>query len=302
MDTLSRMRCFLKVVDAGGFSAAARELGRSKALVSKYVGELEDELGARLLNRTTRQISMTEVGHAFYKEASDILTRIDDLKASIQNTHQQARGTLRVSAPRSMGDDFLNPAIMAFLVAEPEISIDLRLEDRFVDLVEEGFDAAIRVTELTDSSLIARKLAPFRGVVCASPAAIARFGRPVHPQDLADLPCIIDNNYRFRNNWQFQIEGTRISVPVKGRVEVNSAQAARVAALEGLGFLRTPYAFVHNEIVEGRLEPMLSEFDPDGQAIYVVYPHRRHLSGKVRTFVDFLGEWFADKRRRGEVC
>ena len=256
MDTLSRMRCFLKVVDAGGFSAAARELGRSKALVSKYVGELEDELGARLLNRTTRQISMTEVGHAFYKEASDILTRIDDLKASIQNTHQQARGTLRVSAPRSMGADFLNPAIMAFLVAEPEIS----------------------------------------------PAAIARFGRPVHPQDLADLPCIIDNNYRFRNNWQFQIEGSRISVPVKGRVEVNSAQAARVAALEGLGFLRTPYAFVHNEIVEGRLEPMLSEFDPDGQAIYVVYPHRRHLSGKVRTFVDFLGEWFADKRRRGEVC
>lgn len=302
MDTLSRMRCFLKVVDAGGFSAAARELGRSKALVSKYVGELEDELGARLLNRTTRQISMTEVGHAFYKEASDILTRIDDLKASIQNTHQQARGTLRVSAPRSMGDDFLNPAIMAFLVAEPEISIDLRLEDRFVDLVEEGFDAAIRVTELTDSSLIARKLAPFRGVVCASPEAIARFGSPAHPQDLADLPCIIDNNYRFRNNWQFQIGGTRISVPVKGRVEVNSAQAARVAALEGLGFLRTPYAFVHKEIVEGRLVQMLSEFHPDGQAIYVVYPHRRHLSGKVRTFVDFLGEWFAEKRRRGEVC
>ena len=172
MDTLSRMRCFLKVVDEGGFSAAARALGRSKALVSKYVGELEDELGARLLNRTTRQISMTEVGHAFYKEATDILTRIDDLKASVQNTHQAARGTLRVSAPRSMGDDFINPAIMAFLVAEPDISVDLRLEDRFVDLVEEGFDAAIRVTELTDSSLIARKLAPFRATVCASPEAV----------------------------------------------------------------------------------------------------------------------------------
>lgn len=302
MDTLSRMRCFLKVVDAGGFSAAARELGRSKALVSKYVGELEDELGARLLNRTTRQISMTEVGHAFYKEASDILTRIDDLKASIQNTHQEARGTLRISAPRSMGDDFLNPAVMAFLAAEPQISVDLRLEDRFVDLVEEGFDAAIRVAELTDSSLIARKLAPFRGVVCASPEAIARFGRPLHPQELANLPCIIDNNYRFRNNWQFQVEGNRINVPVKGRVEVNSAEAARAAAVAGLGFLRIPYIFVHRDLAEGRLEPMLEGFHPEGQAIYVVYPHRRHLSGKVRAFVDFLSEWFAERRRQGEVC
>ncbi|MBB98156.1 MAG: LysR family transcriptional regulator [Rhodobacteraceae bacterium] len=302
MDTLSRMRCFLKVVDEGGFSAAARALGRSKALVSKYVGELEDELGARLLNRTTRQISMTEVGHAFYKEATDILTRIDDLKASVQNTHQAARGTLRVSAPRSMGDDFINPAIMAFLVAEPDISVDLRLEDRFVDLVEEGFDAAIRVTELTDSSLIARKLAPFRATVCASPEAVERFGTPRHPQDLAGLPCIIDNNYRFRNNWQFDVDGTKMGVAVKGRVEVNSAQAARVAAYEGLGFLRTPYIFVHRDIVAGRLVEVLADYQPDGQAIHVVYPHRRHLSGKVRAFVDFLSNWFADKRRRGEIC
>jgi len=302
MDTLSRMRCFLKVVDAGGFSAAARELGRSKALVSKYVGDLEDELGARLLNRTTRQISMTEVGHAFYKEASDILTRIDDLKASVQNTHQAARGTLRISAPRSMGDDFINPAIMAFLVAEPEISIDLRLEDRFVDLVEEGFDAAIRVSEMTDSSLIARKLASFRATVCASPEAIARLGTPRHPQDLANLPCIIDNNYRYRNNWQFQVDGARLGVAVKGRVEVNSAQAARLAAREGLGFLRTPHIFVHRDIVAGRLVEVLEPFHPEAQAIHVVYPHRRHLSGKVRAFVDFLSAWFADKRKRGEIC
>ena len=302
MDTLSRMRCFLKVVDAGGFSAAARDLGRSKALVSKYVGDLEDELGARLLNRTTRQISMTEVGHAFYKEASDILARIDDLKASVQNTHQAARGILRVSAPRSMGDDFINPAIMAFLIAEPEISIDLRLEDRFVDLVEEGFDAAIRVTELTDSSLIARKLAPFRGTICASPEAIDRFGTPTRPQDLSDMPCIIDNNYRYRNNWQFQVEGTRVGVAVKGRVEVNSAQAARAAAYEGLGFLRTPDVFVRRDILDGRLIEVLESYQPDGQAIYVVYPHRRHLSGKVRAFVDFLSGWFAERRRRGDIA
>lgn len=302
MDTLSRMRCFLKVVDAGGFSAAARELGRSKALVSKYVGELEDELGARLLNRTTRQISMTEVGHAFYKEASDILTRIDDLKASVQNTHQAARGKLRISAPRSMGDDFINQAVMDFLVAEPDISIDLRLEDRFVDLVEEGFDVAIRVSELTDSSLIARKLAPFRGVICATPAVIERYGAPRQPQDLAELPCIIDSNYRFRNNWQFKGEAGRISVAVSGRVEVNSAQAARAAALRGLGFLRTPHLFVHRDMVAGDLVEVLHDHQHDGQAIHVVYPHRRHLSGKVRAFVDFLSGWFAAKRKRGEIC
>ena len=156
-----------------------------------------------------------------------------------------------------MGDDFLNPAIMDFLAAEPQISVDLRLEDRFVDLVEEGFDAAIRVAELTDSSLIARKLAPFRGVVCASPEAVARFGRPQHPQDLANLPCIIDNNYRFRNNWQFQVEGNRINVPVKGRVEVNSAEAARAAAVAGLGFLAHPLHLRASGSGEGRLEPML---------------------------------------------
>lgn len=302
MDTISRMRCFLKVVDAGGFSAAARDLGRSKALVSKYVGELEDELGARLLNRTTRQISLTEVGQAFYKEAADILTRIDDLKDSVQNTHQSARGTLRVSAPRSMGDDFINPAIIAFLEREPDISVDLRLEDRFVDLVEEGFDAAIRVTELTDSSLIARKLADLRTVVCAAPEAVERFGRPLVPEDLAERPCVVDNNYRYRNNWQFEVDGARFSVAVRGRIEVNSAQAARLAALHGLGFLRTPYPFVHRDLVEGRLVEVLPDTNSAGHAIHVVYPHRRHLSGKVRAFVDFLTEWFAEKRRRGEFC
>ncbi|MCV0429583.1 MAG: LysR family transcriptional regulator, partial [Roseibium sp.] len=160
MDAITRMRCFIQVVDSNGFSAAAREMGRSKALVSKYVGELEDELGVRLLNRTTRQVSVTEVGEAYYKEAAEILQRIDDLQASVQSSHQEVRGRLRVSAPRSM--EMLDKAMMEFLVRYPDINLDLRLEDRFVDLVEEGFDVAVRVTQLEDSSLIARKVAPFR--------------------------------------------------------------------------------------------------------------------------------------------
>ncbi|MBA5777371.1 LysR family transcriptional regulator [Stappia sp. F7233] len=296
------MRCFLQVVQSGGFSAAARDMGRSKALVSKYVSELEDELGVRLLNRTTRQLSLTEAGQVFHREAADILQRIDDLSESIQHANQAARGLLRVSAPRSMGDDMLTRAIMDFVVAEPEISIDLRLEDRFVDLVDEGYDVAIRVSDLADSSLIARKLLPIRGVVCATPEVLRQHGIPERPQDLANLPCIIDTNYRFRSNWVFQSDGARVSIQVKGRVEVNSAQSAREAALRNLGFLRTPEGFVHRELQDGRLVEVLQEFQPQDQAIYAVYPHRRHLSGKVRAFVDYLADWFNEARKRGEIC
>ncbi|MEP1934038.1 MAG: LysR family transcriptional regulator [Roseibium sp.] len=293
MDAITRMRCFIQVVDSNGFSAAARDMGRSKALVSKYVGELEDELGARLLNRTTRQVSLTEVGESYYKEATDILQRIDDLQASVQSSHQEVRGRLRVSAPRSAGDSMLNRAMMEFLVRYPEVNLDLRLEDRFVDLVEEGFDLAVRVSQLEDSSLIARKIAPFRTVVCASPKTIDTFGAPNTPADLSSRPCIIDTNYRFKQNWAFENNGERISVPVKGQLEVNSAAASREAALNNLGFLRTPLFFVSKDIEDGKLTVLLERYEEPMRGIYAVYPHKRHLTGKVRAFVDFLVAWYA---------
>ncbi|WP_321344244.1 LysR family transcriptional regulator [Breoghania sp.] len=300
MDQLTRMRCFIQVVDAGGFSAAAREMGRSKALVSKYVGELEDELGVRLLNRTTRQISTTEAGQAYYREVSEILQRIDDLQNTMQDTSQTARGLLRISASRAFGDHDLSRAVMAFLVENPDISVDLKLEDRFVDLVEEGFDVAIRLTELSDSSLIARKLAPFRQVTVASPQLLAVHGSPQEPADLADMPSIIDTNYRFRANHAYRTpEGERTSVTIKGRVEVNSAEAARQAALAGLGCARTPLFMVRDDIAAGRLVSMLDDYQSDDAAIWVVYPHRKHLSGKVRAFVDFLVAWFEREQLRG---
>lgn len=291
MDAITRMRCFIQVVDSSGFSAAAREMGRSKALVSKYVGELEDELGVRLLNRTTRQVSLTEVGEAYYKEAAEILQRIDDLQASVQSSHQEVRGRLRVSAPRSMGDDMLNKPMMQFLAEYPDIRLDLRLEDRFVDLVEEGFDLAIRVTQLEDSSLIARKIAPFRTVVCATAEVISKHGAPKVPADLSARPCIIDTNYRYKQNWAFESHGERLSVSVNGPLEVNSATAAREAALADLGFLRTPLFFVANDVRDGSLVVLLEEFEEPQRGIYAVYPHRRHLSAKVRAFVDFLVAW-----------
>lgn len=302
MDALTRMRCFIQVVDSQGFSAAARDMGRSKALVSKYIGELEDELGVRLLNRTTRQVSLTEVGDAYYREASEILQRIDDLQDSIQSSHQAVKGRLKVSAPRSMGDGLLNRAMMEFLVEYPDVVLDLRLEDRFVDLVEEGFDVAIRITDLEDSSLIARKVAPFRTVVCATPEVIEKYGAPRTPADLANRPCIVDTNYRFKQNWGFVEDGNKISVTVRGPVEVNSASAGRDAVFCNLGFLRTPLVFVTEDIHAGRLVTVLQQFEPDTSGIYAVYPHRRHLTGKVRAFVDFLAAWFAEKKRLGESC
>ncbi|WP_428648547.1 LysR family transcriptional regulator [Roseibium sp.] len=293
MDAITRMRCFIQVVDSKGFSAAAREMGRSKALVSKYVGELEDELGVRLLNRTTRQVSLTEVGQVYYKEAVEILQRIDDLQASVQSSHKEVRGRLRVSAPRSMGDDMLNEAMVEFLVKYPEIVLDLRLEDRFVDLVEEGFDLAVRVTQLDDSSLIARKIATFSTVVCATPEVIEKYGEPKVPADLVSRPCVIDTNYRFKQNWAFSVDGERVSVAVKGPLEVNSAAAAREAGLRGLGFVRTPLFFVYHDIRKGNLKAVLEPYSESQLGIHAVYPHRRHLSAKVRALVDFLVEWFA---------
>ena len=302
MDTLTRMKTFVEVVEAGGFSAAARKMGRSKALISKYVRELEDELGARLLNRTTRTLSLTEVGQGYARDAVEILQRIEDLQSSVGDAHAAPRGRLKVSAPRTFGDGELGRAIMEFVVSEPEISLELHLEDRFVDLVDEGFDVAIRISTLTDSSLIARRLASFRIVICASPEVIAQYGAPERPEELNGKPCIIDSNVAYRTNWPFVVDGEKVSVPVKGRVEVDSPNAARLAALAGLGFAVVPYLVVRDEVESGALVVVLADFEPASVAIHAVYPHRRHLSGKVRSFIDFLVKWFDKHGPEGGTC
>lgn len=203
MDTISRMQAFVTVVEAGGFSAAARRTGRSKALMSKYVAELEQELGGRLLNRTTRQLALTEAGEAAYEEAQEVLRRLGRLRETIEAVNNAPRGRLRISIPRAIGEGDLARAIMQFVAAHPDIRIELSLDDRFVDLVEERFDVAVRTAALADSTLIARKLAGFRVSVYATPALLASHGRPKHPSDLANLPCIVDTNIRSRANWPF---------------------------------------------------------------------------------------------------
>jgi DNA-binding transcriptional LysR family regulator len=302
MDTITRMRAFVAVVDSGGFSAAARGSGRSKALMSKYVAELEEELGARLLNRNTRQISLTEAGETAYEEAQDVLARIGRLRADIEATASAPRGRLRISMPRTIGDGDLSRAVMEFLVRYPEIRIELSLEDRFVDLVTEGFDAAVRVSALEDSSLIARKLSDFRVIVCATPDLLASYGRPEHPSELAGMPCIIDTNVRFRANWPFRDDGKRISVPVTGRVEANSPHAIAAAARAGLGFARLPVMLVQEDVAAGRLVRVLPDYEPNETGVYVVYPHRERMPAKLRVFIDHLAAWFEAERKAGRTC
>jgi DNA-binding transcriptional LysR family regulator len=289
---LARIRAFVQVFDAGGFSAAARQFGRSKALLSKYVTDLEDYLGVRLMNRTTRKLSLTEAGEAYYRESSQLLQQLDDLDASISDQTSAPRGLLRLSAPRNFGEQTLAPAIFEFLLKFPEVSIDLRLEDRYVDLVDEGIDVALRISTMTDSSLIARKIADMRIVVAGAPALIERVGAPKTPEALRTLPCIIDTNLQGQANWRFVEDGRTISVHVDGPVRVNSPLAALEAAIMGLGFAAMPSYLADRAIESGKLVALLERYVPDGQTLQAVYPHRRHLAGKVRALIDHLVQWF----------
>lgn len=295
MDTLTRMRAFIDVVEAEGFSAAARKIGRSKALLSKYVRELEDDLGVRLLNRTTRQFSLTESGHTYYHRATEILRELDDLQDSISESSGDVRGKIKLTAPRSFADASLGMSLIDFCADHPEISLDIHLDDRFVDLVEEGFDLAIRITRLQDSSLIAKRLTAFHTVVCASPDLIARLGMPETPEQLRDMPCIVDTNSRSRNNWQFRNQdGSMMTVAIRGPLEVNSPLTTMAATVKGLGFSVLPRFVADNELAKGTLVPMLQDFMLNDGGIYAVYPHRTYLPAKVRLLVDYLAKWFKD--------
>lgn len=294
MDTLTRMRAFIDVVEAEGFSAAARKIGRSKALLSKYVRELEDELGALLLNRTTRQFSLTEAGHTYFQRASQLVREIDTLQETVRDASGDVKGRIKVSAPRSLADTFYGQSLIDFAVANPDIILDIRLDDRFVDLVEEGFDLAIRITRMDDSSLIVRRLAPFSILPVGSPELLAKTPDLHKPQDLSRLPCILDTNARTLSNWSFTgPEGDTINVSVKPRFEVNSPFPARQAAVAGLGFALLPDFVAAPEIEAGRLVRILPEYKSvSGGGIYAVYPHRRYLPAKVRVLVDYLSHWF----------
>jgi DNA-binding transcriptional LysR family regulator len=260
MDTLTRIRAFIDVVEAEGFSAAARKVGRSKALLSKYVRELEDDLGALLLNRTTRQFSLTEAGHTYYRTASDILKEIDNLADLVREGATDLKGRIRVSAPRTFADAAIGRSLIDFRRRPSGHTLEVISDDRFVDLVEEGYDVAIRITRLEDSGLIARKLSAFSlirlRVTRVSSRNTAR--SPIPSQLWRIVPCIVDTNGRFLNNWRFDgPDGSTVAVTVHGRLEVNSPLTAMRAAEAGLGVAVLPDFIFRERQPSGTLVPIL---------------------------------------------
>ncbi|MHB1218969.1 MAG: LysR family transcriptional regulator [Alphaproteobacteria bacterium] len=292
LDSLSGMAVFAKVVEARSFTAAAAELGMSKSAVSKQISRLEDRLGARLLNRTTRRLSLTETGAAFYDRCARVVAEAQEAELAVTNLQSEPRGTLRVNAPMSFGHLHIAPAIPDFLTRYPEVRVDMTMNDRFVDLIDEGFDVAIRIARLTDSSLIARRLAPDRRVLCGAPAYFAKRGEPRTPDDLAAHNCLSYAYVSDTDQWQFiDGEGTR-AVSVRGNLRANNGDAIRQALLAGLGVAVLPAFIVGPDVQAGRLREVLSDYLPNRASVYAVYPHSRHLSAKVRVFVDFLADRF----------
>ncbi|MBB3064354.1 LysR family transcriptional regulator [Limibacillus halophilus] len=292
MDTIDGMRTFVTVVKEGSFTAAAGRRRMSTALVSKYVGQLEDHLGVRLLNRTTRSLTLTEIGAAYFERCQQILDDLDELESSVQDRHASPRGTLIISAPVTFGELYLTDVVARFLAAHPDVRIDLNLTDRFVNLVDEGVDVAIRIAELEDSPLIARRLAPARIVVCASPVYLKRRGALRYLNDLEKHDCIVDRNFRSGSLWQFKEDGKQKSIQVDGRFTVNNAASVRRMLLADMGVGLIPTFAVGPDIRQGRLKILLDAYEGSNLGVYAVYAHNRHLAGKVRAFVDFAVKCF----------
>jgi DNA-binding transcriptional LysR family regulator len=296
MDRFTAMRSFATVVEEGSFAAAAARLGLSRAAVSRQVIELEGHLGARLLNRTTRRVAATEVGRDYHARCHRILDELAEAEQSVASLQAEPRGVLKANAPMSFGIRHLAPVIAAFAARCPDVRVVLSLNDRFVDLIEEGYDLAIRIGALRDSSLIARRLAPSKGLVCASPAYLTRRGRPRTPGELGNHSCLQYSYLASGATWKLRdSEGDEHSLRVSGPLCANNGDVLRQAALDGLGIAMLPTFLVGEDIRSGRLRRVLVDYAPPEMAIHAVYPPGRYLAPKVRSFIDFLAERFGPR-------
>lgn len=291
MDHLTALRVFREVVRQNGFAAAARKLGLSSPAVSKNVNELEAHLSTRLLNRTTRRLSLTEAGTRYYAQVGQILDDLDETERSLNPEQQNPAGTLRVSAPMSLTLIRLSQAIPAFLERYPNLKLDLDLDDRRVDLVRDGYDMAIRGSDrLLDSTMVARRLMTLSHVLCAAPAYFARHGRPATPDDLRAHQCIQFSLSGHANEWTFRNGAEERRIPVDGRYKVSSSLAIRDALRAGFGLTLIPRAYVQDDLARGTLATVLDDWQTPDTGVHAVYASRRHLDAKVRVFVDFLVE------------
>jgi DNA-binding transcriptional LysR family regulator len=301
MDRMTSMATFVKVVESGGFSAAARALSVSPSMATTHVQALEERLGVRLLNRSTRKVSLTEVGHAYYERCLQILAEADDADQIAQALQSTPRGTLRLNTSVAI-PPFLAPVIAEFTALYPDVTIAMTMTDRMIDLVDDGFDLAVRNMSIPDSSLVTRRVATYRFVVCGSPDYFVRRGTPQRPADLAHHNCLIYSRSQWGNDWRFAGPDGEQSIAVKGNLHANSDNALRLAAVHGQGVAMAPSFLVKDEIKSGRLVPVLTEFLQAEYSINAIYPHRHHLSAKVRSFIDLLAKHFRDDPAWADPC
>ncbi len=289
MNRFDNMETFIRVVEAGSISGAANRMGVAKSAVSRRLKELETHLGVELFHRTTRRMNLTDTGHTFYRYSTRILEDVLEAELATSQAHGKLQGRLRIALPSSFGLLHMNTAISAFSQLHPEIEFDLDFNDREVDLMQEGFDMAIRIIKLTDSSLIARRLATMRTVVCASPAYLERMGIPNTPEELTKYHCLTYTLRQDAETWYFHdTQGKRLSVKIRPHLKASSGEFLRDVAVDGLGIVLLPSFIVYKEIERRALVPLLTDYPTPAIDAYAIYPHTRHLSQRVRTFVNFL--------------
>ncbi len=287
---LNNIEVFLKVAKLLSFSEAAAQLGLSKAMVSKHINSLENTLDVRLLNRTTRQISLTEAGMAYRVRIREIMNDMTEAEEAIVQLNSEPRGVLRIMAPTSFGSFHLARAIATYRQFYRQVGVEIILTEREPDIIEDGLDIVIKVGALEDSSLVARKIAEARMVICASSEYLQTYGIPSKPDDLSRHNCLIYSGRQPLGEWRFTENNKVRKMRVKGDVRSNAADALRIAAIQGCGLIQLPSYMLGLDIKSGRLTTVLDEFEPPARAIHAIYPHRQHLSAKIRTFVDFLYE------------
>jgi DNA-binding transcriptional LysR family regulator len=294
MDKFESIHAFTKVVTSGGFAAAARDMGLSRSAVNKLVIALENELGVQLLHRSTRVVRPTETGMAFYERCVEILATLEEAERSVTQLHEEPRGRLRVNAPMTFGTLHLAPALADFLVQYPDLEVQLTLNDRFIDPLEEGFDVTVRIAEPQNAaSLIVHPLVPVRRLLCASPTYLERYGTPARPDDLRHHSCLHYGQLAVENQWKLVGPSGEHIITARGILCSNNGEVLRDAAARGLGITLLPMFIIEREIQEGILKIVLPDYSAPELCIYAIYPVNRHLSTKIRLLVDFLRERFS---------
>jgi DNA-binding transcriptional LysR family regulator len=296
MSTFNSLPIFVALVEAGSFSKAGEQLNSSKSAVSKRISQLEDELGVRLFNRTTRSLTLTQAGEEYYDYASRALALAKEAEYAVSRLQEKPKGKLKISVPMTFGRLYIARLIPSFMSLYPDIQIEMIMDDKRQDFIKQGFDIGIRIGQLEDSSLVAKKIANCRSFICASTTYLEQHGRPEKPDDLRHHNCLYYSYFRAGQDWLFHKPGDKktdhnaalIKVPAKGNYRVNNSDALHYAALEGLGIVNMPTFIVGPDILANKLEAILTDYPQPIHGIYAIFPERKHLAAKVRVFIDFL--------------